>query len=76
MLPSSPEVRNVYEGGLLPTLRKLTEDQARKTLCIDSTTLDIMVAKNVAANVIGTGALMVDAPVSGGMSRKCIPRSS
>jgi 3-hydroxyisobutyrate dehydrogenase len=67
MLPSSPEVRNVYEEGVLPTLRRLTEDQARRTLCIDSTTLDIMVAKNVAADVVGTGAQMVDAPVSGGM---------
>jgi len=68
MLPSSPEVRNVYGAGVLPTLRRLTEDQARRTLCIDSTTLDITVAKNVAADVIGAGAQMVDAPVSGGVT--------
>jgi len=67
MLPSSPEVQNVYGEGVLPTLRRLTENQARSTLCIDSTTLDIIVAKNVAADVVSTGAQMVDAPVSGGI---------
>ena len=67
MLPSSPEVRNVYGTGVLPTLRRLTEDQTRRTLCIDSTTLDITVARNVAADVVAAGAQMVDAPVSGGM---------
>ena len=67
MLPSSPEVQNVYGEGVLPTLRRLTENQARSTLCIDSTTLDIIVAKNVAADVVSTGAQMVDATVSGGI---------
>lgn len=67
MLPSSSEVQDVYGQGILPTLRRFTKDQTRRTLCIDSTTLDITVAKNVAADVVGTGAQMVDAPVSGGM---------
>jgi 3-hydroxyisobutyrate dehydrogenase len=66
MLPSSPQVRSVYSEGVLPTLRRLPEAQARSTLCIDSTTLDIAVAKEVASDVIDTGAKMVDAPVSGG----------
>lgn len=67
MLPSSPEVQNVYAEGVIPTLRRLTKDQVQSTLCIDSTTLDIRIAKNVAADVVGTGAQIVDAPVSGGM---------
>ena len=67
MLPSSPEVRTVYGEGIIPALRKLSEDEARSTLCIDSTTLDIMVAKRVAADVVNARAQMVDAPVSGGM---------
>jgi len=68
MLPSSPEVRVVYGDGIIPALQRLSEDQARNTLCIDSTTLDVTVAKNVATDVVGTGAQMVDAPVSGGVT--------
>lgn len=68
MLPSSPEVQLVYSQGFLPTLRRLPREHAQSTLCIDSTTLDVTVAKEVATNVIGTGAEMVDAPVSGGSS--------
>lgn len=67
MLPSSPQVRSVYSEGLLPTLRSLPKEQARNTLYIDSTTLDVNVAREVAADVILAGAEMVDAPVSGGM---------
>ncbi|KAG5645884.1 hypothetical protein DXG03_005031 [Asterophora parasitica] len=68
MLPSSPQVKSVYSEGLLPTLRSLPREQARSTLCIDSTTLDVSVAKQVADDVISTGAEMVDAPVSGGVT--------
>ncbi|OSD01667.1 3-hydroxyisobutyrate dehydrogenase [Trametes coccinea BRFM310] len=70
MLPSSPHVRNVYveEEGIVPALRSLSAEDARSTLCIDSTTLDVEVARNVAAAVQNTGAAMVDAPVSGGVS--------
>ncbi|KAG6832718.1 hypothetical protein H0H92_012290 [Tricholoma furcatifolium] len=68
MLPSSPEVKTVYSEGILPVLRKLPPEQARGTLCIDSTTLDVTVAKQVAADIISTGAAMVDAPVSGGVA--------
>ena len=73
MLPSSPHVRAVYteEGGVLAALRRLPPDQARQTLCIDSTTLDVNVAREVAAEVIAAGAQMVDAPVSGGTSTQC-----
>ena len=73
MLPSSPHVRAVYteEGGVLAALRRLPPEQARQTLCIDSTTLDVNVAREVAAEVIAAGAQMVDAPVSGGTSTQC-----
>ncbi len=70
MLPSSPHVRNVYaeEDGIIPALQSLTPEAISSTLCIDSTTLDVEVARGVAADVEGTGASMVDAPVSGGVS--------
>ncbi|KAF7966847.1 hypothetical protein HWV62_36895 [Athelia sp. TMB] len=70
MLPSSPHVQTVYAqaNGIIPTLRALPPDAARATLCIDSTTLDVKVARDVAADVILTGADIVDAPVSGGVT--------
>ncbi|KAI0807171.1 3-hydroxyisobutyrate dehydrogenase [Fomes fomentarius] len=70
MLPSSPHVRNVYveEDGIIPALKTLTQEAVASTLCIDSTTLDVEVARNVAAQVTSVGASMVDAPVSGGVS--------
>ncbi|KAG6909835.1 hypothetical protein DXG01_015108 [Tephrocybe rancida] len=67
MLPSSPEVKTVYSH-ILPILQQLPSAEARSTICIDSTTLDVSVAKRVAADVINTGAEMVDAPVSGGVT--------
>lgn len=68
MLPSSPQVQTVYAqaNGIIPTLRSLPPDAARNTLCIDSTTLDVKIARDVAADVLLTGADIVDAPVSGG----------
>ncbi|TBU66003.1 3-hydroxyisobutyrate dehydrogenase [Dichomitus squalens] len=70
MLPSSPHVRNVYseEDGIIPALRSLPPEAVRSTLCIDSTTLDVEVARSVAAAVQNTGASIVDAPVSGGVA--------
>ncbi|KAJ7470337.1 3-hydroxyisobutyrate dehydrogenase [Mycena latifolia] len=68
MLPSSAQVQTVYGGGIIPTLRSLPAELAKKTLCIDSTTLDVSVSRQVAMDVIGTGACMVDAPVSGGVT--------
>ena len=69
MLPSSPHVRQVYldSRGIVPTLRSLTPVDTSDTLCIDSTTLDVQVGRDVAAEVHSVGAEMVDAPVSGGM---------
>ncbi|RPD65982.1 3-hydroxyisobutyrate dehydrogenase [Lentinus tigrinus ALCF2SS1-7] len=70
MLPSSPHVRNVYaeEDGIIPALQSLSKEAIFSTLCIDSTTLDVEVARGVAADVEATGASMVDAPVSGGVA--------
>ncbi|KAI5124323.1 hypothetical protein M0805_008930 [Coniferiporia weirii] len=70
MLPSSPQVRSVYAGenGVLSALRALPKEDVQETLCIDSTTLDINVARQVSSEVIEAGAQMVDAPVSGGVT--------
>lgn len=66
MLPSSPQVLSVYAQGITPTLKRLPKDLSGQTLCIDSTTLDVSVARDVARDVVNAGARMVDAPVSGG----------
>ncbi|KAH9998133.1 NAD binding domain of 6-phosphogluconate dehydrogenase-domain-containing protein [Russula compacta] len=70
MLPSSPHVRQVYldSGGIIPTLHSLPPVDASSTLCIDSTTLDVQVGRDVAAEAQTLGAGMVDAPVSGGVT--------
>ena len=70
MLPSSPHVRNVYseEDGIIPALRSLPPEAVASTLCIDSTTLDVEVARTVSRTVRAAGASMVDAPVSGGVT--------
>lgn len=70
MLPSSPHVNSVYkqDGGLIPALMEMNEDKARATLCIDSTTLDVKVARSIASQLTEMGAHIVDAPVSGGVS--------
>lgn len=71
MLPSSPQVNEVYlgSGGIVSALKSLAANDVHSTLCIDSTTLDVDVARKVALHVVGTGAEMVDAPVSGGTVR-------
>lgn len=66
MLPSSPQVKSVYFGSIIPTLQKIHSSSSKETFCIDSTTLDVDVARDVSAAVSGLGAQMVDAPVSGG----------
>ncbi|KAL1746970.1 NAD binding domain of 6-phosphogluconate dehydrogenase-domain-containing protein [Schizophyllum fasciatum] len=74
MLPASPQVQQVYEGGILPALRALPRPDAASTLCIDSTTLDVAVARaiaaasHIAAAAPPAGPQMIDAPVSGGVT--------
>ncbi|KAG8703566.1 hypothetical protein FRC08_002759 [Ceratobasidium sp. 394] len=67
MLPSSPQVKDVYLGerGILHGISKRPEQI--DSLCVDSTTLDVDVAKDVAAQIEAVGTNMVDAPVSGGV---------
>ncbi|GAA5869915.1 hypothetical protein JCM16303_001840 [Sporobolomyces ruberrimus] len=69
MLPSSPQVEEVYlgENGLKEGLESLGDDKRQKTLFVDCTTLDQAVAKEVANEMRQVGAEMVDAPVSGGV---------
>ncbi|MCZ2498008.1 3-hydroxyisobutyrate dehydrogenase [Xylophilus sp. Kf1] len=61
MLPAAPQVRAVYLGddGLLAAVD-------RSVLLVDSSTIDPMTAREVAAAAAGRGNAMVDAPVSGG----------
>jgi len=66
MLPSSPQVKEVYNNRIVPALASLSPELVQDTLCIDSTTLDVDVARNVASTVTKLGARMIDAPVSGG----------
>ena len=65
MLPSSPQVKHVYSQ-IIPVLQKLEAGLTSETLFIDSTTLDVDIAREIASSVVNTGAQMVDAPVSGG----------
>jgi 3-hydroxyisobutyrate dehydrogenase len=62
MLPAGPHVREVYgaPGGVI-------ESAAAGTLLIDSSTIDVATAREVAARAAGKGLAMVDAPVSGGV---------
>lgn len=62
MLPAGAHVRSVYLGddGLIATV-------APGTLLIDSSTIDVATAREVAAASAAAGHPMVDAPVSGGV---------
>ncbi len=62
MLPSGKEVREVYEGegGVLAAARP-------GTVLIDSSTIDVVSARAVAAAAAASGCPMLDAPVSGGV---------
>ena len=69
MLPSSPHVLSVYEGlseGIIPTLNELSEEEAQKTLCIDSTTCHVNTSQELARTMGELRVNVVDAPVSGG----------
>jgi 3-hydroxyisobutyrate dehydrogenase len=61
MLPSSPQVREVYLGadGLIAAL-------APEIALIDCSTIDPLTAREVAAAALERGIAMADAPVSGG----------
>jgi 3-hydroxyisobutyrate dehydrogenase len=61
MLPAGEHVRSVYlgDGNVIGTI-------GRGTLLIDSSTIDVPTAREVASAAAAVGRLMVDAPVSGG----------
>lgn len=61
ILPDSPDVQSVYlgAGGVCETLRP-------GTLCIDMSTVDPAVAREVSGRVMLRGGKFLDAPVSGG----------
>jgi 3-hydroxyisobutyrate dehydrogenase len=62
MLPAGAHVREVYgaPGGVI-------EAASTGALLIDSSTIDVATAREVAARAAETGLAMVDAPVSGGV---------
>ncbi len=62
MLPSGHEVKQTYLGS-----DGLIERAAAGTLLIDSSTIDVATAREVAALAEARGLQMVDAPVSGGV---------
>ena len=63
MLPAGEQVRDVYLGadGVLASV-------APATLLIDSSTIDVQTARDVAQAAQDKGLAMVDAPVSGGVT--------
>jgi 3-hydroxyisobutyrate dehydrogenase len=63
MLPAGAQVREVYlgAGGVLSAV-------APGTLLIDSSTIDVETARDVAQAAQGKGLAMIDAPVSGGVA--------
>ncbi len=64
MLPSSPHVEAAYtgDGGVLAAARK-------GTLCVDMSTINPAVSRQVAAAARERGIRFIDAPVSGGVPR-------
>ncbi|ORY25862.1 3-hydroxyisobutyrate dehydrogenase [Rhizoclosmatium globosum] len=64
MLPAGPHVKSVYldaETGLLAGIKG-----RNNVLLVDSSTIDVATSKHVAETVGNAGAVMLDAPVSGG----------
>lgn len=70
MVPTGKHVRDVYLGdnGVMATLNTLTQEERSATLCLDQSTIEQSVSKDVALAMRAVGADMVDAPVSGGMT--------
>jgi len=63
MLPSNQHVMDAYIGG-----KGVLETLPKGGLCVDSSTIDPQVARNVAQLVSEHGSDFVDAPVSGGVN--------
>ena len=63
MLPAGPHVRAVYLGP-----NGVIENANAGTLLIDCSTIDVATARDVAAAAEARGLVMLDAPVSGGIT--------
>lgn len=68
MVPTGKHVRDVYlgENSVMTTLNALTQEERAQTLCLDQSTIEQSVSKDVALAMRAVGADMLDAPVSGG----------
>lgn len=68
MVPTGKHVREVYLGNdsVMNTLNSLTQEERSATLCLDQSTIEQSVSKDVALAMRAVGADMMDAPVSGG----------
>lgn len=72
MVPTGKHVREVYLGdsSVMTTLNALTQKHRAETLCLDQSTIEQSVSKDVALAMRAVGADMLDAPVSGGKADK------
>lgn len=68
MVPTGKHVRDVYlgENSVMTTLNALTQEERAQTLCLDQSTIEQSISKDVALAMRAVGADMLDAPVSGG----------
>jgi 3-hydroxyisobutyrate dehydrogenase len=69
MVPTGKHVQEVYvtgEKSVLKALETMTQEQRAATLCMDQSTIEQSVSKNVALTLRAAGAQLLDAPVSGG----------
>ncbi|KAJ4016170.1 hypothetical protein NW752_003291 [Fusarium irregulare] len=70
MVPTGKHVQDVYVGegkSVLNALKTMNEEQRAATLCIDQSTIEQSVSKEVALKLREADADLVDAPVSGGV---------
>lgn len=70
MVPTGKHVREVYLGdnSVMTALNSLSQEERAATLCLDQSTIEQSVSKDVALAMRAVGADMLDAPISGGMT--------
>ena len=69
MIPTGKHVREAYLGdkSIMTGLQSLTQEDRTATLCLEQSTIEQSISKDVALAMRAVGADMLDAPVSGGM---------
>ncbi|KAI7551444.1 hypothetical protein KC331_g2551 [Hortaea werneckii] len=69
MVPTGKHVCEVYLGdhSVMTALKSLSQEESAATLCLDQSTIEQSVSKDVALAMRAVGADMLDAPVSGGV---------